>query len=139
MLGSAEIVTAVADILEERARGIPLVLDPVLASTSGTPLLDDDGIVVMQQRLFPITALLTPNIPEAERLTGTTIHETPDMPRVGEKLARWAATPFWSKEATRRARQWRTFWLTKTAPTRSRCREFPAVARAARAVCWPLP
>lgn len=86
MLGSAEIVTTVANILGERARGIPVVLDPVLASTSGTSLLDDDGRVVMRERLFPITTLLTPNFPEAERLTGTKIRNIDDIRRAGESL-----------------------------------------------------
>jgi hydroxymethylpyrimidine/phosphomethylpyrimidine kinase len=86
MLGSAEIVTTIADILEERARGIPLVLDPVLASTSGTRLLEENAVSVLKQRLFPLTTLLTPNIPEAETLAGTEVDGTNDMRRAGETL-----------------------------------------------------
>jgi hydroxymethylpyrimidine/phosphomethylpyrimidine kinase len=70
MLGSAEIVDAVADVLECTARGIPLLLDPVPASTSGTKFLDERGISVLRDRLFPLATLVTPNIPEAETLTG---------------------------------------------------------------------
>jgi hydroxymethylpyrimidine/phosphomethylpyrimidine kinase len=66
MLGSAEIANALADVLERDARGIPVVLDPVLASTSGTKFLDERGIAVLRERLFPIATLVTPNVPEFE-------------------------------------------------------------------------
>src|SRR5277367_4320275 len=49
MLGSAEIVRAVADTLRKHAAGIPIVLDPVLASTSGTSLLDEAGVKVLRE------------------------------------------------------------------------------------------
>ncbi|HEY5048188.1 MAG TPA: bifunctional hydroxymethylpyrimidine kinase/phosphomethylpyrimidine kinase [Rhizomicrobium sp.] len=70
MLGSAAIARAVADVLERDARDIPLVLDPVLASTSGKRFLDARGIDVLRNRLFPLATLITPNLPEAETLTG---------------------------------------------------------------------
>src|SRR5580692_9826869 len=70
MLGSAEIASAVADTLRGHAAGIPIVLDPVLASTSGTPLLDEAGVKILRAQLIPLSALVTPNIPEAELLTG---------------------------------------------------------------------
>jgi hydroxymethylpyrimidine/phosphomethylpyrimidine kinase len=70
MLGSAEIAAAVADTLREHAIGIPIVLDPVLASTSDTALLDAGGIEILRTQLIPLAALVTPNIPEAEALTG---------------------------------------------------------------------
>src|ERR1700733_6931814 len=66
MLGSAEVAGAVADVLERDALGIPVVLDPVLASTSGTRFLDARGIAVLRERLFPLSTLVTPNIPEFE-------------------------------------------------------------------------
>lgn len=86
MLGSAEIVTAVADSLRERVRGIPLVLDPVLAATSGSPLLQPSAISILQERLFPLATLLTPNIPEAQALTGLPIGNADQMRGAGEKL-----------------------------------------------------
>jgi len=64
MLGSGEIVSAVADALRDRARNIPIVLDPVLVSTSGTPLLDGNGIRLLCEQLVPLVTLVTPNIPE---------------------------------------------------------------------------
>ena len=68
MLGTAEIAMAVADILETNE--IPLVLDTVLLSSSGAPLLDEAGITVMKKRLIRRSRLVTPNLPEAEALTG---------------------------------------------------------------------
>jgi hydroxymethylpyrimidine/phosphomethylpyrimidine kinase len=69
MLGSGETVEAVADVLG-RYPQIPIVLDPVLASTSGTQLLDAEAIDIMISRLFPLAALVTPNLPEAGQLGG---------------------------------------------------------------------
>jgi hydroxymethylpyrimidine/phosphomethylpyrimidine kinase len=68
MLGSAKIAETVADVLECQAQGKPLVLDPVLASTSGTSLLDPAGIEILKSRLFPLATLVTPNLPELELL-----------------------------------------------------------------------
>jgi len=69
MLGSAAQVDAVADILTEYALD-NIVLDPVLASTAGVPLLDDAGIDVLLRRLMPLATVITPNLHEAERLSG---------------------------------------------------------------------
>jgi hydroxymethylpyrimidine/phosphomethylpyrimidine kinase len=68
MLGTAEIAATVADILETNE--IPLVLDTVLLSSSGAPLLDEAGITVLKKRLIRRSSLVTPNLPEAEALTG---------------------------------------------------------------------
>ena len=68
MLGSAAIAAAVADALKDN--DLPLILDPVLLSSSGTALLDDAGIEILKTRLIPRAFLLTPNLPEAEALTG---------------------------------------------------------------------
>ena len=86
MLGSAAIVAAVADALQHRAQQIPVVLDPVLASSSGTTLLENDGVAVLKARLFPLATLLTPNIPEAEVLAAIPISDTNAMRHAGESL-----------------------------------------------------
>jgi hydroxymethylpyrimidine/phosphomethylpyrimidine kinase len=70
MLGSAEMVAMIADTLAQHAAGIPLVVDPVMVAKGGSPLLDADAVTVMKKRLFPLAKLLTPNLPEAEALTG---------------------------------------------------------------------
>lgn len=71
MLGTAATVTAVAESLS-RAGAIPIVLDPVLRSSSAGVLLDDEGRAEMRARLFPLATVLTPNIPEAASLCGAT-------------------------------------------------------------------
>ena len=68
MLGSGDQVDAVADSLPEKA---VLVVDPVMISTSGYPLLDARGVERIKDRLFPRTTVVTPNIPEACLLAGT--------------------------------------------------------------------
>jgi len=70
MLGTSATVSAVADSLS-RAGSIPIVLDPVLLSSSGGVLLDAEGREEMRTRLLPLATLLTPNIPEAATLCGT--------------------------------------------------------------------
>lgn len=83
MLGTAGIVEAVAEALHHAAGQTPIVLDPVLASTSGAPLIEKTAISLLKECLFPLTTLLTPNIPEAELLSGTPICATSDMVRAG--------------------------------------------------------
>ena len=68
MLGNANVARAVADALEGVA--LPLVLDPVLLSSSGAALLDDEGIEILKQRILPRATVITPNLPEAEALGG---------------------------------------------------------------------
>jgi hydroxymethylpyrimidine/phosphomethylpyrimidine kinase len=68
MLGNGDNAAAVADALQ--GSSIPLVLDTVLLSNSGAPLLDDAGIAVLKDRLIRRATLVTPNLPEAEVLTG---------------------------------------------------------------------
>ena len=75
MLHSRETVLAVAEVLADFAT-IPLVIDPVLASSSGTPLLDLDGIAAIKTHLLPLCTLVTPNLPEARMLTG---NEHPEL------------------------------------------------------------
>ncbi len=70
MLGTGATVSAVADSLP-RSGAVPIVLDPVLLSSSGGVLLDEAGREEMRARLFPLATVLTPNIPEAASLSGT--------------------------------------------------------------------
>ena len=87
MLGNAEISNAVADFLETIAP-MPLVLDPVMISTSGSALLDAPGASAMKQRLLPKALLLTPNLREAEALTGLHIDGLAAMEQAADKLLR---------------------------------------------------
>lgn len=78
MLNNQEAVELVADILPTFGN-IPMILDPVMISTSGCKLLEDDAIRSIEERLFPIATLLTPNIPEAEFLSGIKINNENDI------------------------------------------------------------
>jgi hydroxymethylpyrimidine/phosphomethylpyrimidine kinase len=68
MLGNAAVAEAVADAVE--GCDLPLVLDPVLVSTSGAGLLDAAGVEILKSRLLPRATLLTPNLPEVQALVG---------------------------------------------------------------------
>lgn len=78
-LGSAENVTAVADVL--RGRGLPLIVDPVRVATVGTQtgLLRDEARDVVLTDLFPLATLVTPNLREAAWLTGREVGSLPEM------------------------------------------------------------
>jgi hydroxymethylpyrimidine/phosphomethylpyrimidine kinase len=84
MLGGTAVVEAIADLLADMA--VPIVIDPVMAATTGAALLDDDAVEALRGRLIPLAALLTPNAPEAERLTGLIVTTTDDLRRAGEAL-----------------------------------------------------
>lgn len=75
MLGGRSGVTAVAKALRAREFGwsIPIVLDPVLLSSSGTALLDSTAVTELMDALFPATTLLTPNLPEAAAFLNCTL------------------------------------------------------------------
>jgi len=68
MLANAAIAAAVAEALA--GTNLPLVLDPVLLSSSGTALLESAGIEILKSRLLPRATLVTPNLPECEALVG---------------------------------------------------------------------
>jgi hydroxymethylpyrimidine/phosphomethylpyrimidine kinase len=78
MLGSAQIVSVVAGVLRDHAASIPIVLDPVIASTSGTALLDADGVKLLRDELIPLSALVTPNLPETDILLGPGASQDPE-------------------------------------------------------------
>jgi hydroxymethylpyrimidine/phosphomethylpyrimidine kinase len=85
MLADAAIVEAVSAAIEEL--DLPnLVVDPVIASSSGAALLDADGIQVLLSLLFPRARVVTPNIPEAEALSGIVIRSPDDMREAARRL-----------------------------------------------------
>lgn len=87
MLHRVEVVHAVADALDAYAsKDTKYVLDPVMVATSGDALLDEAAVSAMQERLFPRTTLLTPNIAEAERLTGLDIASEEAMDEAAQRL-----------------------------------------------------
>jgi hydroxymethylpyrimidine/phosphomethylpyrimidine kinase len=76
-LGSAGIVEAVAEMAS--SFGFPLVVDPVIVGKHGRRLLSAAAVRALRERLLPHAALVTPNIPEAEELSGVTIRDLNDM------------------------------------------------------------
>ncbi len=86
MLHRVEILEVVADALEAEGAGVPLVMDPVMVAKGGARLLNEDTMEVLSRRLLPKATLLTPNVPEAEILAGTTIRDEADMIEVGRAL-----------------------------------------------------
>ncbi len=88
MVSSAPIIEIIAKKLKEyKAKNI--VVDPVMVATSGAKLITEEAIVTLQRELFPLAAVLTPNIPEAEVLSGMSIRDEQDMEKaarlIGEK------------------------------------------------------
>ena len=81
MQATAAIIRAVADGLADMGPDIPLVLDPVMVATSGDVLLAVDAIDTLKTVLIPRAILITPNLPEAAELLGTTTATTEDEAR----------------------------------------------------------
>ncbi|MDF3065575.1 MAG: Hydroxymethylpyrimidine phosphate kinase ThiD [Polyangiaceae bacterium] len=86
MLGSARVVETVARMCEGLASGVPLIVDPVMVAKGGATLLDQGAIDMMVLRLFPFASLVTPNVPEAEKLTGLRIRTADDLGRAADAL-----------------------------------------------------
>ena len=89
MLGSVGVVEAVAAILDSAT--VPAVIDPVMVAKGGAALLDDAAIGAVRTLMIPRAALLTPNAPEAEALTGIAVADLEGQRRAGEALLRLGA------------------------------------------------
>ena len=84
MLHSPSVIeTVVAALAQSQA---PLVVDPVMRAKGGAALLQPEAQAALTELLLPRAAVLTPNVPEAEALTGLSIETTADLRRVGEAL-----------------------------------------------------
>jgi hydroxymethylpyrimidine/phosphomethylpyrimidine kinase len=83
-LGSPEMVKAVARAAA--AFRFPLVVDPVMISKPGHPLLSDAAVCFVREQLMPLATLVTPNVPEAEALSGISIHSRDDTHRAAARL-----------------------------------------------------
>lgn len=79
MLLSADTIEVVVKAIRRHGPGIPLVVDPVMVAKGGAPLLDAAAVHTLKRHLVPMASLLTPNIPEAEALTGLTIETADDV------------------------------------------------------------
>ena len=85
MLPTAEIVAEVARLFAEENLPAPVV-DPVVVATSGDVLIDEEAFEILKTKLFPLARLVTPNIPEAEKLAGFPITTEADMKRAAEAI-----------------------------------------------------
>lgn len=85
MLYSASVVDLLADIIEKKHIG-NLVVDPVLRSSSGMPLAGNGLVETLKEKLLPLTAVITPNIPEASLISGIEIRGSDSLERAAEKI-----------------------------------------------------
>jgi hydroxymethylpyrimidine/phosphomethylpyrimidine kinase len=86
MLAAAGVIETIVTALDEFAPGVPLVCDPVMVAKGGAALLEPSAVEAVKRRLLPRAALITPNLPEAEALSGRRIASKADLQAAGEAL-----------------------------------------------------
>lgn len=86
MLGDAATIATVAEVLDGLPARPPVVVDPVMVAQSGDPLLDAGAEAGIVARLLPLADVLTPNLPEAERLTGLSVSDPDGMAAAAKAL-----------------------------------------------------
>ena len=85
MVASAELIKVIADRLRfYKAKNV--VVDPVMVSTSGARLISGDAVLTLKEELLPLADLLTPNIPEAELLSGISVTDKDTMLKAAKKI-----------------------------------------------------
>lgn len=85
MTATAGIIRAIAAALQKHP-GVPVVLDPVMVSTSGHALLAPDAVQALTRELLPLAAVITPNLPETAVLLGREIHTVEEMHAAAQEL-----------------------------------------------------
>jgi hydroxymethylpyrimidine/phosphomethylpyrimidine kinase len=85
MVHTAVLAHSIAAVLKDYA-SVPVIFDPVMVSTSGHKLIEDDTIEALKSSLFPLASLITPNLDEAELLTGMKINDLEDMKAAAKVL-----------------------------------------------------
>jgi hydroxymethylpyrimidine kinase/phosphomethylpyrimidine kinase len=90
MLPTSEIISEVARIIETSLAPV-VVVDPVLRSTSGYDLIDDEAVDSLTRRLFPLASLVTPNVEEAQRLAAVDARDELGLKRAGEMILKSGA------------------------------------------------
>lgn len=78
MVSSSDLIKAISERLKA-FDAVNIVVDPVMVATSGSRLINEDAIATLKCELLPIAKIITPNIPEAEVLSGISIHSENDM------------------------------------------------------------
>jgi len=92
MLHSIGVIEAVVEAIKAYAADVPIVSDTVMISKGGAKLLATDAIAAFQSHILPISTLITPNIPEAEILSGQKISSPLLAVQAGQKLLKFGAT-----------------------------------------------
>lgn len=90
MLPTAEIIRETARLIAENNLK-NLVVDPVIRSTSGFDLIDDEALKILVEKLFPLAEIVTPNLPEAERIAQTKIENEHDIERAARIIQNFGA------------------------------------------------
>src|SRR3546814_9605248 len=83
MLHDIDIIAHVAAAIEALGGRVPVVLDPVLVSSSGANLIAPDAVIQLEDRLFPLATLITPNLPELELITDSELRPNEPMEGAG--------------------------------------------------------
>jgi hydroxymethylpyrimidine/phosphomethylpyrimidine kinase len=86
MLHDSSVIETVVAALKRDAPDTPLVVDPVMVAKGGATLLQDEAVATLRSKLVPCATLLTPNVPEAEALTGRALKGEDDMEALGRLL-----------------------------------------------------
>ena len=97
MLHSPELIRGVRLTLDSYPEITDIVLDPVMVATSGDPLLLPEAVATLRDELLPRARVITPNIPEAELLSGSRITTTDQLPDVARELSRLGGTSVYLK------------------------------------------
>lgn len=86
MLHESKVIETVVGTVDRFAPDTPLIVDPVMVAKGGAALLVDEAVETLRSRLVPRATVLTPNIPEAEALTGQSVSGDSDLDRLAEAL-----------------------------------------------------
>lgn len=86
MLYSADVAEAVVQALEASGFDGPIIVDPVMVASSGDKLMDDAAVEVIRAKLIPMATLVTPNLPEAEILSGLKVTTPGEMEKAGRMI-----------------------------------------------------
>ena len=86
MVSSVPLIEVIADRLRFYKAG-NIVVDPVMVATSGSALIENDAVQALKEQLLPLATVVTPNIPEAEVLSGMTIHTPEEMEQAARQIS----------------------------------------------------
>ena len=88
MLHTAAVIETVVRTIAAHARGLPLVVDPVMFAKGGHALLEPEAVAALKAELLPRATIVTPNIPEAEAIAGVQIQTVADMETAAARIAK---------------------------------------------------